>query len=87
MSQNDCVAPISYCATAYVITAVQPGQFSLELSDLTGLRKQDSQTSGRFWPAAARSTVRRGGEGRDSGAARADPGDCVDVQSSFRCRL
>jgi|UPI00070D5F53 hypothetical protein len=35
---------ISYCATAYVITAAQSSQFSLEVSDSTGVRNQDSQT-------------------------------------------
>lgn len=40
---------ISYCATTYVITAVQQDQFTLEVSDATGVRKQDSQTSVRFF--------------------------------------
>jgi hypothetical protein len=35
---------ISYCATAYVITAVQQDQFTLEMGYSRGMRKQDSQT-------------------------------------------
>jgi hypothetical protein len=48
MSQNDCFATISYCATVYVTTAVQCGSSAGEVSGLTGLRQQDSQTIGCF---------------------------------------
>ena len=41
MSQNDCVATISYCATADVTTSVQRGCSAGEVSDLTCVRNQD----------------------------------------------
>ena len=87
MSQEVCVAIISYCATAYVITAVQQGCLPLEICVSTGLRKQDSQTSVRFFARCPRWTVRRGGQGPDSRKARADPGARLNGPSWFRCRL
>lgn len=86
-SRNDCVATISQCATNYVRTAVQRGYSTGEVSDSTGVRKQDSQTSWRFWRAEARLAVRREGQGPDSPKARADPGDRLNGPSWFRCRL
>ena len=48
-SRNDCVATISQCATNYVRTAVQRGYSTGEVSDSTGVRNQDSQTSAWFF--------------------------------------
>lgn len=54
--------PHSDRATAYGMIAVQRGYSPQDVGGLTGLRKQDSQTPGRFWRAEAQLVVRRGGE-------------------------